>query len=195
MSQGRRPPPLGLQVALAAVYAIGFGIVFFVAVWDGPAYVAFVFAGILVLNIGLVVWRRRRLTRDYRPDHTGRTLSGSGALPMPASWVGGSTMAGRLGRTNATPPLAVLELSAGTLTLRLRPAPVAAFLGVPKLAAARDAVESIFPVQRGLTGRGVGILVEQTPVAYFWTRHPEEVLATAGAAGFPVSWQEQRARR
>jgi hypothetical protein len=39
--------------------------------------------------------------------------------------------------------------------------------------------------------RGVAITAADRPTAYFWTAHPEPVLAALAQQGFPVAWAER----
>lgn len=149
----------------------------------------------ILVNVVYITILRQRASRDHQSDHTGRTVTpppGAVARPTPATWTGGANMAGALGRMNATMPLAVLDVSANNLTLRVRPAAVGAAFGMKAITATPLEVEEVFPVKGRMGASGVGILVRGEPVAYFWTRQGHEVLLTLANLGYPTSWQEQR---
>ena len=151
----------------------------------------------VVANITLVASSRRRATREHEPEFTGHTVAPAAGRQedgTPRSWTGGANMVGALGRMNATSPLAVLTVSIDALSLRLRPAPVAAVFGVERLDTARQSVHEVFPASGRMRASGVGIVVGDDPVAYFWTTDREGVLAALAQYGYPVSWQERLAR-
>lgn len=151
----------------------------------------------IAVNVAVIWSSRRRSSADHEPEHTGVTVAppqSTVTRSLPASWTGGANMAGALGRMNATMPLAVLDVTAETLTLRVRPRQVGALFGMKPLDADRADVLNIFPV-RGRMGRGgVGILIQGEAVAYFWTTDRDGVLVSLYYGGYSVGWEEQRAR-
>jgi hypothetical protein len=105
-----------------------------------------------VANVVLVTRSRRRLSdSSARTDElTGEAVvpvlrsAGAGFLPL-NRWTGAADMPGKMGRMNASTPLAVLELSERSLSLKVRPSFLASLFGVKPLVVAPEQVEAIFP--------------------------------------------------
>ena len=102
----------------------------------------------------------------------------------------------RIGRANATWPLAVLAVRGATLTLRFRPRPIAAFVGTAAHSWTVDDLLVVYPVRGRLVALNRGIAIESRtrPLAYFWTLSPEPILAALAARGMPVDWAERTIR-
>jgi hypothetical protein len=190
-------PLRGLPLLTMIVGSVGALIISIVcaASWDHPWWLL---AGpvVILVNVVYISVVRRRAFRGHEAEYTGRTVTpehATAARPIPATWTGGANIAGALGRMNATMPLAVLEVTAEKLTLRVRPAPIAAVFGTKPFTAEVSSVAEVFPVRGRLATKGVGILVNDQPVAYFWTTQTRGVLLSLANVGYPVSWQEQRA--
>lgn len=129
---------------------------------------------------------------------TGRAL----APPQPATpsarvremtWSGGGAVATDLGRMNATWPLAVLTVRECTITLRFRPKLIGRMFGANPSVWRDGEIIAVYPVRGRLVRLNRGLAIESTtmPLAYFWTRHPEPVLAALGEHGVPVDWDER----
>lgn len=194
-----RPPPLR-GVPLIALVAGSIGALIISAYWAslfGSAWWLLVGPLAIAVNVAFIWSFRRRAVTDHEPDHTGLTVAPAPTTmtrPLPASWTGGANMAGALGRMNATWPLAVLEVTAERLTLRVRPGPIGAIFGMKPVVTNRTSVQNIFPVRGWMGSGGVGILVQGEPVAYFWTTDRDGVLVSLYYGGYTVTWQELRAR-
>lgn len=149
-----------------------------------------------ITNAALVVLGRWRFRRSRPGSQTGRTLVASVSSsdePSAASrWIGGANLPGAFGRTNATKPLAVLELEPSSLKLRVRPKLLAGMFGASSMTVPRSDDVEVFPVRGRLGTRGVGVRGNETAPARFWTSQPEEVLHAHASADWPVSWDERR---
>jgi hypothetical protein len=204
---GRPPPKLPgfwvaqfvLEVVVAALLVRGS----LATHTPGGRLFAAIIVAIVLANLLLALMGHRRartaLTSRGREDRrTGRTLEPGlhppwpmGSLGRPAKWIGGANVPSPMGRLNATWPLATLELSGAALRLAVTPGRL---FGVKPLSAGPSAVELVFPVRRRLGPVGIALRPPGVPDSYFWTRRQTEVLAALAAAGFPVSWEEQRPR-
>jgi hypothetical protein len=197
---GRLPTPTLLLVIVGV--AVGF---LWAALQRSHWWLA-LFGVAFVLNVLMIVVVRRRNASPGPPGRpTGRVLtpvqSYSSALPyrvalQPTRWVGGANVPGALGRMNASTPLAVLELTNGTLTLRVRPRFLGTLLGAQIQAVTASAVIEMFPAKGKLMfgWQGIGVQPFGRRVFYFWTRQPAEILTALAAAHFPVSWAERHVR-
>jgi hypothetical protein len=177
---------------------VGWGLIQHSKFWLGLAFAS------IAANLVFVVIARRRLSR---PPSSGR-LTGLTVSPQPPTqvasapsavpsittrWVGGANVPGALGRMNATAPLGVLELSDGSLTLRIRPRFLAGMFGTAEAVTVSPAdVEDLFPAKGQLRSPGIGLQVPGKPVLYFWTHRRQEILTALAAARFPVTWDERR---
>jgi hypothetical protein len=95
-----------------------------------------------------------------------------------------------MGYTDIGILLAVIEVGAGLLKLRVRPALLRLMFGIENLSAAADPGTIIFPAHKyGQTG--IEIRRESLPSCYFWTGHRSDLLASLAGAGFRVSTEEQ----
>jgi hypothetical protein len=93
---------------------------------------------------------------------------------------------------NASTPLAVLELSDRSLTLRVRPGFLASLFGAKALVVAPEQVESVFPARGRLRSKAIGIRPLKQPPSYFLTVGADraQILSAIAAGGFPVEWEE-----
>lgn len=168
----------------------------------GRLFAALIVAIVLANPVLAFAGRRRARTavasRGREDRRTGRTLDPGpyppgpiGSLGGPAKWVGGANVPSRMGRLNATWPFATLELSGAAVRLAIVPGRL---FGVKPISAGPSAVELVFPVRGRLGAVGIAIRPPAVPDCYFWTRRQREVIAALAAAGFPVSWEEQRPR-
>jgi len=163
--------------------------------------VAFVLLALLpvsaVLNVRLINRRRERQgdPAARRDQHTGTRLS-----PAPlhyasdmayGRWVGAADIPGNLGRTNASTPLAVLELNVTVLTLRVRPQFLSRLFGMGTLSVEPPGVEAIYPAKGRLRYPAICIRPRGQPPFYFLVRDRASILTTLAAAGFPVDWGER----
>lgn len=96
-----------------------------------------------------------------------------------------------MGYTDVGMPLAVIEVDAGVLRLRVRPSLVRWMFGIENLEVFPDPGTVIYPARKfGQTG--IEIRRERTPSYYFWTAERSNLLATLAAAGFQVSTEENQ---
>ena len=163
--------------------------------------IAFVLLALLpvsaVLNIRLINRHRERQwdPAARRDNDTGTRLSPTTTLYSSGAsfsrWVGAADVPGSLGRVNATTPLAVLELNAPVLRLRLRPQLLSRLFGMSNLRVEPADVEAIFPAKGRLKYPAVCIRPRGGPPFYFLLRDRAPVLTTLAEAGFPVDWEER----
>lgn len=89
---------------------------------------------------------------------------------------------GRLNRTNATIPLAIMTISADQLSI----GPIAALRRVlPGVSVAHPDVEAVFRSTGPLT-MGVGVQ-ERTGVHFFWTFRARRIVEELEALGYPLA--------
>lgn len=149
-------------------------------------------------------WVKRSIARkrpgapERRGNATGRTLT----PPQPATpstprqemaWSGGGVVTTDLGRINATWPMAVLAVRECIVTLRFRPKLIGRMFSVTPSVWRDGEVIAVYPVRGRLVRLNRGVAIESTtmPLTYFWTRHPEPVLAALSEHGLPVDWVER----
>jgi hypothetical protein len=184
--------PVALVVTLGVVSLL-VGVAFFSTTGSTGFALVWVALALLVTAFNAVM-----LLRARRSD--GAT-TGVALTPPEASlpvvpvrrWIGGASIPGRLGRMNATAPLAVLVLDGTQLCLQLRPAWLVRLFGgtAQYLVGISDGVE-VFPT-RGMFGTaGISLQPPSGVRRYFWTKRREEVLAAAASAGFSVTWEERK---
>lgn len=151
---------------------------------------------------------RRAIARQHvgeprrRGNATGRVLAPERGPVLAAPehelvWTGGGNVATDLGRMNATWPLAVLALSANTLTLRFRPELLGRMFGTKSSLWQAGEIIAVYPIRGRLTRLSRGLAIESTtmPVAYFWTSRPAPILAALGERRMPVDWAERQVVR
>jgi hypothetical protein len=128
---------------------------------------------------------------------TGRTLVPQPTLAAatPAgAWGGGAELPWLYDRIHAAAPLAVLELTGSSVTVRVRPRLLARGLQA-SVTLEPAGVEAIFPIKTRLAGyEGIGLLRTGGSVTYFWSSRREELLSALAAGGFPVGWEERIVR-
>jgi hypothetical protein len=107
-----------------------------------------------------------------------------------APFIGGMNVPSRLGRVNASRPLA--ELSVGADALILRPRWFAGWV-LRDVVIPMDQVTAAFPLSGRRMARGIGVAMSGGQVAYFWTAQSDEVLAALRAAGVKVDPVPRRA--
>jgi hypothetical protein len=95
-----------------------------------------------------------------------------------------------MGYTDIGILLAVMEVGARILKLRVRPALLRLMFGIENLSAAADHGTMIFPAHKFGQTR-IEIRRERLPSYYFWTGHRSDLLASLVGAGFRVSTEEQ----
>jgi hypothetical protein len=156
-----------------------------------------------VLAAGLVLVARRTVRYQQASDPKGQRLTGRIVLqaPVPAvsapngwRWVGGAILPASMGNVNATRPLAVLEITGGELSLRLRPRPLALMFGARRLHASPVENVRAFPARGWFGSKGIGIQIGNRAPAYFLRADQAGMLAAIAAAGFEISFEEQRIR-
>jgi hypothetical protein len=98
-------------------------------------------------------------------------------------FVGGMNVPAVVGRANGTVPLGVLTVEDGRLCLR--PRSFAAWM-LTDFSVPLDAIAAAFPLRPGLMRFGVGFEMTDGQVAYFWTRHGEDVLRAMALQGVRV---------
>jgi len=125
---------------------------------------------------------------------TGRTLVPILATGPRGRWGGGAELPWLYDRIHAAAPLAVLELTGSSVTVRVRPRMLA--LGLQAVITLEpDGVDAIFPIKTRLAGyEGIGLRRHGGAVTYFWSSRREELLSALAAAGFPVRWEERIVR-
>lgn len=109
-------------------------------------------------------------------------------------WSGGANVATDHGRMNATSPLAVMTLTQSALTLGFRPKLVGRVFGLTTSLWRPGEIVAVYPVRGRLLRFNRGLAIESTtlPLAYFWTKRPEAVLAALGEHDVPVDWAERQ---
>jgi hypothetical protein len=114
----------------------------------------------------------------------------SEVTPVVARFIGGMNIPSRVGRINASRPLAELAIADGALVLRPR-----WFAGwvMRDFVIPLDQVAAAFPLSGRRMTRGIGVSMPAGQVAYFWTTRPDEVLAALYAAGVIVDPVPRRA--
>jgi hypothetical protein len=184
--------PVGVLVVLG-VGSLALGVFFFSVTGNpgmAPAWV--VLATVATVFNAVVVGRAHR--SDGAATGIALTPPATSAPVAPMRrWIGGASLPGRLGRMNATAPLAVLALEGSQLTLQVRPAWLVQLFGATARYVARssDGIE-VFPTRGMLRSSGIALKPPDRATRYFWTRRREEVLAAAAAEGFAVSWEERK---
>jgi hypothetical protein len=152
------------------------------------------------LTTGLVLVSRRTVRHQQASAPKDQRLTGRTVLPAPVPlanrwrWVGGAIMPASMGNVNATWPLAVLEITGGDLSLRLRPRPLAAMFGARGLHASTVENVHAFPARGWFGSKGIGIQVDNQTPSYFLRADQAGLLAAVAAAGFEVTFDEQRIR-
>lgn len=149
-----------------------------------------------VVNFLLIKRATERQPRDAshrRGSTTGRTLMPVPAPPPGHDWTGGANLATDLGRVNATWPLAKLTVSEHLLAIHIRPKLLAGLLGATWSSWPPDQLLTLYPVRGKWFSFNTGIAIEgsSSPLAYFWTRRPADVLTVLARHGLPVDWTER----
>jgi hypothetical protein len=166
---------------------VGFGLFFLIGT---PAMSA---ANVFVIKQS--VGRQQNGMPRRQGAHTGRTLLPLQVFPPGGaiSWTGGASIATDLGRVNASSPLAVLSVTGRTLELRLRPKAIGGLVGSRQSPWQFDELLTIYPVRGKWFRFNQGVAVEaiSSPLSYFWTRQPAEVLTVLAQHGLPVDWAER----
>lgn len=174
------------------------------AYFDGHNTFALVILALLpifaVANLVIINRARGRLVdpTTRRDSPTGQIVPPVVVQPPPDQWTqvqrwtGAADVPGSMGRMNASVPLGVLELSAGVLTLRVRPGFLAAVFGAKPLVVAPREVDAIFPARGRLRSSAIGIRPHGAPPSYFLLGGDRaSILSAIAAAGFPVEWEER----
>lgn len=136
---------------------------------------------------------RSRRKRPVEIRETGAVLDPVTHPGGPSPWrvVGAGILVGKLGKVTATSPLVVLDVAGGELSLRMRPRLLAAAFGVRPLHALANSEAVAFPARGWFGSRYVGIRAGHSE-GYFMTSHPAAMLGRLQAAGFNVTWVEQK---
>jgi hypothetical protein len=109
-------------------------------------------------------------------------------------WTEGASWPWLILRFYATWPLAVLELSGTTLTLRARPGWLPYF--GQSVVLAPDDVRIVFPRRRFATPRSIAIVTTEGEIFEFARLGPRSaILDVLAQAGFPVDRRERRGLR
>lgn len=139
--------------------------------------------------VGFVAIRRKRqrgeVSRPTPPPGWGQ------AGPAPLHVIGGGNVPTGYMRVNATWPLAVLESDGQHVALRIRGGRL--FGAVTLYASAVD-LAGVYPI-RSLGSSGVAFRVHDGREWYFWTGEGPRILSLLAQAGFPVTLDEQKARK
>jgi hypothetical protein len=105
-------------------------------------------------------------------------------------WVGSASAPGALGYVDIGILLAVMEVGAGVLSIRVRPALIRMMFGIQNLQTVPDLRTEIFPAHK-FGQAGIEVRREGKPSYYFWTDRRSDLLAALTASGFRVSTEEQ----
>lgn len=113
-----------------------------------------------------------------------RRRAGSAEMTLVAArFIGGMNVPSRVGRVNASRPLA--ELTVGDDAMTLRPRWFARWV-LRDVVIPLDQVTAVFPLRGRWMTRGIGVAMSWGQVAYFWTTQSDEVLAALHTAGVTV---------
>jgi hypothetical protein len=104
-------------------------------------------------------------------------------------WIGSASVPGAMGYMDVGVFLAVMEVGAGLLKLRVRPAILRMMFGIENLQAVPGASTLICPAHK-LGQSGIEVRRQGTPSYYFWTGDRGALLASLAGAGFQVSTDE-----
>lgn len=166
----------------------------------------FVLSGVIgsaVLAVAVLRGQRSlgRATQSWDDAVPGRvssrrsaTAGESDAAFKPRRWVGSASVPGSMGYVEIGVLLAVAEVRQHLLVLRVRPALIRLMFGIDNLTVVPDDGAVIFPAHK-FGQEGIEIRLNGRPSYYFWTGQRHDLLASAAAAGFEVSAEEQRMRR
>jgi hypothetical protein len=181
--------PAVAGLAALAVYFNDDGALGIVAVTWFLAYVCFFGMRRLLVGPSGV---GARTGRTLMPDPAISALeAGSVAI---GRWGGGAQLPWLYDQIHAAAPLAVLELTGSSVTVRVRPRVLALGLQAAVTLDADD-VDAIFPIKTRLAGyEGIGLRRTGGAVTYFWSSRREEMLSALTVAGFPVRWEERNVR-
>jgi hypothetical protein len=154
----------------------------------------------VVINLVMVNRGRARIAESAtrRESLTGHVVAServlsSGPESTQSRWIGAADVPGSLGRTNATYPLAVLEVEPGKLTLQIRPKFLAAMFGIKALEVSPADVEAVFPARARLHSRAIAIRPKSAPPSYFILQGDRDsILRKVALAGFLVSLEERK---
>jgi hypothetical protein len=143
-------------------------------------------------GLGYVVLRRRRRVGSVAwptplPDHSGIDTGGGPRLRI----VGGANVPNGYMRMNATWPLATLEYDGRQVSVAIR----GWLFGAKPLFAGPQDLAGVFLVRGVYRTRGIGFRLIDGREWYFWMTDRERVLSTLAQAGYPVSSEEQKARK
>jgi hypothetical protein len=114
---------------------------------------------------------------------------GTDELRSRGKWIGSASVPGAMGYMDIGMFLAVMEVGAGLLLLRVRPAIVRMMFGIEDLRAVPGPSTVICQAHKfGQTG--IEVRREGMPSSYFWTGNRGALLASLAGAGFRVSTDE-----
>lgn len=155
-----------------------------------------VLAGLGFACSGLVgyvaVRRRRRMGAVSWPvPPPGLPVSTDSATSL-LHVIGGANVPTGYLRVNGTWPFGVLDYAEGHVMIMVRGGKL--FAAKPLYAATQD-LAAVFPVRTGIGGRGVGFRMHDGREWYFWTGQGHRILTVLGRDRFPVSPDEQKARK
>ena len=104
-------------------------------------------------------------------------------------WIGSASVPGAMGYTDIGIFLAVMEVGAGLLKLRVRPAILRMMFGIENLRAVPGPSTVIYPAHK-FGQAGIEVRREGEPSYYFWTDNRDALLTSLAGAGFRVSTDE-----
>lgn len=140
-------------------------------------------------GLGYVVLRRRRLVGPQ--SWPTRSTDASDAGVPQIRIVGGANVPTGYMRINASWPLATLQYDGRQVAVTVR----GGLFGAKPLFAGPQELASVFMVRGAYRTRGIGFRLIDGREWYFWTTDRERILSTLAQAGYPVSADEQRARK
>jgi hypothetical protein len=198
--KGRVPRQLVALILTSFVLIVTIGSVF-LAKGDKPAGVSLIVIGVLFAGFYLALMLVWGVLRDPAAggEPTGRIMARvePGGATWSAErqawrWTGGGSVPGSIGRVHASKPLAVLELSATALTLRIRPKAIGGMFGAGSFTWIASDPVVLYPVRGRWVSFNRGLAMEgPSGRCYFLTFHPERILAALEQQRFPVSWSER----
>jgi hypothetical protein len=153
------------------------------------AVAGFLYSGVL----GYIVLRRRRRWQeaDWPKPTAEFATAGTRVSPL-LRLVGGANVPTGYMRLDATWPLGVLDCYADRVALTVRGG---RFLAAKPLYANAGDLASVFPVRGVIRKRGVGFRLKDGREWYFWTGAGQSALTCLAQRAFPVTFDEQRARK
>ncbi len=114
--------------------------------------------------------------------------------PLGFRWTGGCNVPAQIGRVNATFPFGVLVAAPGWARIEIRPRVAQRLLGYQPATFETNEATNAFPARGRLRAQGIGFQTGLQPPSYFWTTSQPAILTALAGCGFPVKWEEVRAK-